>query len=117
MTKYNCIDCEVDTRTNGEYYHVRPQVWAAALGEPFTGRQDTRGEWHYRGDEYARIQNRGMLCIGCIETRLGRLLNKSDFSGASINWDDDDRPFRSFRSDRMKDRVTRIASLNALEVV
>ena len=45
-----CIDCGVDTSKIGEYYVLRDEVWNAAV----RGRHD------------------GMLCIGCVGTRLHR---------------------------------------------
>jgi hypothetical protein len=57
---FRCIDCGVNTSTIGEYYMVRDDVWAAAIGKP---------------DSQA-----GMLCIGCLETRLGRRLGRLDFT-------------------------------------
>jgi hypothetical protein len=74
-----CKDCGMDTTpsSNGqrgfrykgrwEYYMVHNSVWAAA------GMRD------------------GFLCIGCLETRLGRELNRDDFPDMPINdpdsWD------------------------------
>lgn len=31
------------------------------------------------------VANRGMLCIGCLEQRLGRMLHARDFTDAPIN--------------------------------
>lgn len=33
----------------------------------------------------ANPKGRGMLCIGCLELRLGRLLTKDDFTDAPVN--------------------------------
>jgi hypothetical protein len=49
----------------------------------------------------ARI-DRGMLCIGCLEGRLGRRLVRSDFTDAPIN-----RMQRLARSSRLKGRLRR----------
>jgi hypothetical protein len=58
--KCACLDCRVDTRRVegiGEEYSVHEDVWAATgLG--------------FRD---------GMLCIGCLERRIGRLLEPKDF--------------------------------------
>jgi hypothetical protein len=55
----------VDTFARGvdEYYMVHREVWAAAGMLP-------------RG---------GMLCVGCLEARLGRRLTAADFTSAPVN--------------------------------
>jgi hypothetical protein len=64
-----CVDCGRDTMPAGlsaevEYYMVRNELWAAAdMGHP-------------RG---------GMLCVGCIEGRLGRELVPADFTNVVAN--------------------------------
>lgn len=59
---HNCVDCGVNTATLGEHYMLKDSVWYSA---------------------YAR--ERGMLCIGCIEKRLGRKLTKVDFNDSHVN--------------------------------
>jgi hypothetical protein len=59
---FSCIDCEVDTRS--EYYMVHDWVWELSGMNPYDG----------------------MLCIGCLEKRLGRKLIKGDFPNIPINW-------------------------------
>jgi hypothetical protein len=49
-----CVDCRADTRILNEYYMVHDHVWPI-------GKFD------------------GMLCIGCIEKRIGRQLVPEDF--------------------------------------
>jgi hypothetical protein len=62
-----CLDCGMDTHTGNEYYMVHNEVWTAAgMKNPGTD-----------GD--------GMLCIGCIESRIGRQLNAADFPDYPIN--------------------------------
>ena len=46
---FECAACGVNTLHINEYYMVTDEVWEAA--------------WP---------QDRGMLCIGCLENRLGR---------------------------------------------
>jgi hypothetical protein len=59
-----CLDCRRDTRS--EFYMLRKEVWLGTnLGV---------------GD--------GMLCIGCVETRLGRRLTPEDFTDVPANSDD-----------------------------
>jgi hypothetical protein len=60
----NCLGCGVDTAEIGEYYMVRDEVWLRVN----PGRA-------------------GMLCIGCVEKRLGRPLNPLDFTDAPINFE------------------------------
>ena len=62
MNGFICKDCEIDTLAINEYYMVTAPVWEAACPE-----------------------HRGMLCIGCLENRLGRQLTASDFTDAPIN--------------------------------
>lgn len=57
-----CLDCKVDTGKINEYYFVQTSLWLRAVGS-----------------------NKGMLCIGCLEERLGRLLVKADFTDCFIN--------------------------------
>lgn len=59
---FDCIDCTACTLCIGEYYMVHDSVWE-------------------------RVANRGMLCIGCLEQRLGRTLNGSDFTLCPLNVD------------------------------
>ena len=73
-----CCDCGAGTIVLGEWYMVHDAVWKAA------GAPD------------------GYLCIGCLETRLGRTLSASDFTAAPVN-----DPWSS-RSDRLVDRLTAI---------
>lgn len=74
MSRYKCADCPVDTNQNGEYYMVTHNIW---------GRYGA-------GD--------GMLCIGCLETRMGRKLDKYDFMNVPVN-------YLGRRSKRMIDRL------------
>jgi len=64
-TAMPCVDCTVDTAIRGldEYYMVHNTVWSAAGMAP-------------RG---------GMLCIGCLETRLDRQLTAGDFTRVPVN--------------------------------
>jgi ClpX C4-type zinc finger len=55
----HCVDCNRNTLS--EWYMVRNAVWAAAGMTP----------------------DGGCLCVGCLERRLGRQLNHSDFKNAN----------------------------------
>lgn len=60
-TKWNCVDCGDNTQL--EHYFVRNSVWF----------------------EEAGMEEEGMLCVGCLEARIGRRLEGSDFTDAHIN--------------------------------
>jgi hypothetical protein len=53
---FHCVDCDKDT-LGGEYYMVSDELWAAAG----MGRE-------------------GMLCLACLERRIGRELAIDDFT-------------------------------------
>jgi hypothetical protein len=56
-----CARCGIETYPY-EWYVVRGDVWASAgMGE------------------------RGILCVGCLEARLGRPLSANDFADAPVN--------------------------------
>lgn len=57
-----CLDCGQDTGKMGEYYFICTSLWLSVVGS-----------------------KKGMLCIGCLEARLGRELTAADFTGAYIN--------------------------------
>ena len=57
-----CLDCGIDTMATDEYYMVLDDVWLKGVPD-----------------------GQGMLCIGCLEKRLGRQLVASDFIAAPIN--------------------------------
>jgi hypothetical protein len=71
-----CSDCGMDTepwpphRGTQEHYVVRDDVWQQA-GMPL-GKMNA--------DDHLGITGGGILCVGCIEKRLGRLLTIDDFS-------------------------------------
>lgn len=74
---FECVDCTINTHYINEYYMVQFELWNSVMVH----------------------QNSGMLCIGCLEDRLGRTLTTNDFIEAPINygifgW-----------SDRMRDRL------------
>jgi hypothetical protein len=55
----DCKDCVKEIV--GEYYMLHNDLWASIQG------------------------GKGELCIGCVETRLGRVLTADDFSDAPLN--------------------------------
>jgi hypothetical protein len=75
--EFMCLDCESDTLEIDEYYMVQNSIWNHVVPD-----------------------DSGMLCIGCLETRLGRILTQADFTDAPVNssWD-------SSKSPRLKARL------------
>ena len=61
-----CLDCNVDTEKINEFYMVHDYLWNQAVP-----------------DQYER-ENR-VLCIGCLEERLGRVLTAADFTNFPVN--------------------------------
>lgn len=61
---FMCKDCGMNTApmAGNEYYAVTDEVWKAGKGR------------------------RHVLCIGCLETRIGRKLKGADFPMLSINF-------------------------------
>jgi hypothetical protein len=53
-----CCDCELDTIAHGHYYMVSAELWA----------------------ESGMAPEGGMLCLDCLEGRLGRPLRREDFT-------------------------------------
>ena len=58
--EFLCVDCGYNT-IGDEYYMVHDEVWQAAG------------------------MDEGMLCVGCLETRLGRMLGADDFPRVPVN--------------------------------
>lgn len=76
--KFICLDCGVDTGQIHEHYMLHDKVWLTVAPK------------------------RGMLCIGCIEYRLGRELSAQDFNDSYLN-----RPQTAPQSLRLRNRLTR----------
>lgn len=74
--KWFCIDCGRDTKH--EHYFVNNDIWFNLAG----------------------MQENGMLCIGCLESRIGRRLTSIDFTDCFLN-----DPKRNTMSDRLRSRV------------
>jgi hypothetical protein len=85
----NCVDCGVGTIAIGEWYMVKEEIWE----EAWAGR---RKSWH------GKVPGQEILCIGCLETRLGRTLMPSDFTDAPVN-----NPDKPNMSARLFDRLTK----------
>ena len=70
---FACLDCGRDCHS--EYYMVDDALWARAKIAP----------------------DGGMLCVGCLESRIGRQLTRADFVDAPINWLPAERSTRLFK--------------------
>jgi hypothetical protein len=83
-----CADCGAGAITIAEWYMVKTKVWDQA----WAGR---RKSWfkHAPGQE--------ILCIGCLEARIGRTLTADDFTDAPVNNPDETM------SERLRDRLQR----------
>lgn len=77
---FNCLDCHENTSRLDEYYMVTPQMWKTYVPE-----------------------HHGMLCIGCLEARVGRELIPSDFTDYPVN---DPESLMFQRSARLLSRLT-----------
>jgi hypothetical protein len=79
--KFLCMDCKVDTGKIGEHYMLADSTW-----------------------NLIHDSNKGMLCIGCVESRLGRQLISTDFNDSHVN-----KPFPGkFFSGRLHNRINNI---------
>lgn len=59
-----CQVCHVDTlESASDYYMLKNRIWRSVCISP-----------------------RGMMCLSCVESRLGRKLVREDFTGAPINY-------------------------------
>lgn len=65
-----CFDCNVSTIQIGEYYNVHKEIWEES------GIENERG-----------APPHVYLCIGCLESRIGRILQPEDFGHCVINVD------------------------------
>jgi hypothetical protein len=75
--RWLCLDCFVHTGVIGEYYMVRNDLWHNSVTE-----------------------ERGMLCVGCLESRIMRPLTPADFSDVPLN---SIAPYH--RSERLRNRL------------
>lgn len=73
--QFNCMDCAVNTAKIEERYSLKNEVW-----------------------QQANPRIKGMLCVGCVEKRLGRELTCADFTDVPLNgW--------KCQSERLRKRV------------
>jgi hypothetical protein len=67
---FNCWDCNFNTMHGDEYYMVATELWELAT---IYAANDNQCDTHV------------MLCIGCLENRIGGVLTPSDFPDYPIN--------------------------------
>lgn len=77
--KFLCLDCNEDTGRSGEHYMLNDSTW------------------HLTG-----LKKFGMLCVCCVEKRIGRMLKASDFNNSYLN-----NPRTGMISARLMNRMTR----------
>lgn len=75
-TKWICVDCPRDTKH--EHYFVNNEVWFGL----------------------AKMPECGMLCVQCLEKRIGRKLRADDFTNAHIN-----DPKKNMMTDLLRSRI------------
>lgn len=62
LDAFICINCDINTSEINEYYMIEDHLW-----------------------KKVNPNITGMLCIGCVENKLGRKLNSADFTPYPIN--------------------------------
>ena len=83
-TNITCDDCRVDTIINNEWYMLKDEIWFQAIkAQPMRKNNKTND----------------ILCIGCVEKRLGRKLTHVDFLNVFLNLPE------FIHSDRLQDRL------------
>jgi hypothetical protein len=83
----HCADCGLGTHELGEWYMVNETVWEQA--------------WRGRRKSYHQISGQEVLCIGCLEERLGRKLTCADFMDVPLS-----DPAQQGISERLRDRLS-----------
>jgi hypothetical protein len=61
-SNWNCLDCGKSTRISKEYYMIHDHLWSTVAKNP-----------------------KGMMCISCVEKKLGRKLVPNDFTDCRLN--------------------------------
>jgi hypothetical protein len=71
IIRTRCADCALGLIVAGEWYMVWPHVWNQA--------------WAGRLKRWRDAPGQQVLCVACLEQRIGRKLNWDDFTGANVN--------------------------------
>ena len=110
--KPHCCDCGIDTLAIDEWYMVNDGVWnqawagrrRAAPGlRKYHDKRDANAAQPLLFEQLDRFvyeEGQEILCIGCLERRIGRRLCRADFTDLLIN-----DPNRYRLSDRLLDRL------------
>jgi len=61
---WHCLDCLKDTDIAEEFYALHDDLWRRLVRRPSRG---------------------SMLCLDCVERRLGRALHRGDFANVAVN--------------------------------
>lgn len=78
--KAPCADCQIDTlRRDTDWYMVRNHIWESAWPGSITTFA------MYEADDDGVVPFSEILCIDCLERRLGRKLTRDDFTDAPVN--------------------------------
>lgn len=77
INKFKCRGCGILTNKIGEHYYIDSRLWLQA-----------------------NRQHNGMMCIGCVEARIGRSLTPKDFIPCPLH-----NPKKYFLSTRLKNRL------------
>ena len=106
MRDAHCCDCSIGTIAIDEWYMVNNEVWEQA----WSGR---RKSWQRRLADFENAEQPYLfdcvvdvvpcpeiLCIGCLEKRIGRTLCRDDFTDVPVN-----DPNQHQHSDRLLDRL------------
>lgn len=80
LARFICMGCGVNTHEINEYYMIN------------------KSTWYFVADSNPD----GMLCIGCVEQKLGRKLTSKDFTTCPLNVES--LQF-GWRSERLMDRL------------
>jgi hypothetical protein len=113
MRDAHCCDCGIGTIAIDEWYMVADCVWDQAwpgrrksyyrklddLNDAF----DAQSLLFEQLDRFAYVEGQEILCIGCLENRIGRTLCRTDFINVPIN--DPSRYPNKIHSDRLLDRL------------
>jgi len=108
-----CCDCGIGTFAIDEWYMVDDEVWERAWAghqraapglRKYCDKRDLNDGQPLlfeRLDRFVHEDGHEILCIGCLEKRIGRTLCRTDFIAAPIN------DPRHQHSDRLRDRLAR----------
>jgi hypothetical protein len=88
-----CADCGIGTLTAGEWYAVKNEIWKVAWNaRPQPSARENLAEETLPpvqpllpGLHLPEPEGEQILCIGCLEQRIGRTLTCRDFADALIN--------------------------------